>query len=64
MRANVRTANSTQHYAKITPNTLANACSDAGYFARYVRTIEVLLDRNAVTSGAATDGQPWQSIAA
>ena len=51
---------STQHYAKITPNTLAKAYTDAGYFARNVRTIEVLIDRDAVTSGAAGDGQPWQ----
>ncbi len=50
----------TQHYAKITPNTLARAYSDAGYFARNVRSIEVLLDRDAITSGAAAAGQPWQ----
>ena len=55
-----RTPNTTQHYAKITPNTLTKAYTDAGYFARNVRTIEVLLDRDAVTSGAAADGQPWQ----
>ena len=55
-----RTPTTTQHYAKITPNTLAQAYSDAGYFARNVRTIEVLLDRDAVTSGAAAAGQPWQ----
>jgi integrase len=55
-----RTPNTTQHYAKITPNTLAKAYRDAGYFARNVRTIEVLLDRDAVTSGAAAAGQPWQ----
>jgi integrase len=55
-----RTPNSTQHYAKITPNTLTRAYTEAGYFARNVRTIEVLLDRNAVTSGAAAAGQPWQ----
>ena len=48
---------STQHYAKITPNTLSRAYTEAGYFARNVRTIEVLLDRDAVASG---DGQPWQ----
>jgi hypothetical protein len=41
------------------PNTLSKAYTEAGYFARNVRTIEVLLDRDAVTSGAAT-GQPWQ----
>ncbi|MBR7839490.1 tyrosine-type recombinase/integrase [Actinospica durhamensis] len=51
---------STQHYAKITPNTLAKAYNDAGYFARNVRTIEVLVDRDAVTSGAAAAGEPWQ----
>lgn len=55
-----RSPESTQHYAKITPNTLAKAYNDAGYFARNVRAIEVLVDRDAVTSGAAADGQPWQ----
>jgi integrase len=55
-----RTPASTQHYAKITPNTLAQAYSDAGYFARNVRTIEVLVDRDAVTNGTAAGGQPWQ----
>ena len=51
---------STQHYAKITPNTLTRAYQDAGYFERNVRTIEVLIDRDAVASGAAATGQPWQ----
>ena len=55
-----RSPNTTQHYAKITPNTLTKAYTEAGYFARNVRTIEVLLDREAVASGEATDGQPWQ----
>ncbi len=55
-----RTPNTTQHYAKITPNTLSKAYTDAGYFARNVRTIEVLVDRDAVTSGAAAAGEPWQ----
>lgn len=50
----------TAHYAKITPNTLAKAYNDAGYFARNVSTIEVLVDRNAVTSVAAAAGEPWQ----
>jgi hypothetical protein len=45
---------------KITPNTLTKAYTDAGYFARNVRTIEVLLDRDAITSGAAAAGGPWQ----
>ncbi|MBN9748554.1 transposase [Amycolatopsis sp. A1MSW2902] len=51
---------STQHYAKITPKTLSKAYQDAGYFSRNVRTIEVLVDRDAVTSGEAANGQPWQ----
>jgi integrase len=55
-----RSPESTQHYAKITPNTLAGAYNDAGYFERNVRTIEVLVDRDAVTSGAAANGEPWQ----
>lgn len=50
----------TQHYAKISPNTLSKAYTEAGYFARNIRTIEVLIDRDAVTSGTATTGQPWQ----
>jgi integrase len=50
----------TQHYAKITPNTLSKAYTEAGYFARNMRTIEVLLDRDAVTSGSAASGEPWQ----
>ncbi len=55
-----QTPNTTQHYAKITPNTLTRAYTEAGYFARNLRTIEVLLDRDAVASGAAASGEPWQ----
>ncbi|MFG2525995.1 hypothetical protein [Streptomyces sp. NPDC048527] len=55
-----RTPEATTHYAKLTPNTLARAYNDVGYFARNVRTIEVLVDRDAVTSGAAASGEPWQ----
>jgi integrase len=35
----------TQNYAKITPNTLTKAYTQAGYFARNLRTIEVLLSQ-------------------
>ena len=55
-----RTPTTTQHYAKITPNTLSKAYTQAGYFARNVRTIEVLLDRDAVASGSSAAGEPWQ----
>ena len=55
-----RSPQSTQHYAQITPTTLSKAYSDAGYFARNVRTIDVLLDREAVKTGASASGAPWQ----
>jgi len=55
-----RSPNTTQHYARITPTKLTRAYSDAGYFARNVRAIEVLLDRDAVQSGVAASGTPWQ----
>jgi integrase len=55
-----RSPQSTQFYAKINPATLTRAYDDAGYFARNVRTIEVLVDRDAVTSAAAAAGEPWQ----
>jgi integrase len=55
-----RSPQSTTFYAKITPTTLNKAYDDAGYFARNVRTIEVLLNRDAVTSGQAAAGEPWQ----
>jgi hypothetical protein len=55
-----RELSSTQHYAKITPNTLTRAYRDAGYFERNIRTIEVLIDRDTVTTGTAATGQPWQ----
>ncbi|WP_234390483.1 hypothetical protein [Streptomyces sp. MMG1533] len=55
-----RTPDATTHYARLTPDTLARACNDAGCFARDVRTIEVLVGRGAVASGAAANGEPWQ----
>lgn len=55
-----RSPASTQHYAKISPATLSKAYTEAGYFARNLRTIEVLLDRDAVTAGNVGDGAPWQ----
>lgn len=55
-----RSPATTQNYAAITPTTLARAYTDAGYFARNLRTIEVLVDREAVTTGAAAGGTPWQ----
>ena len=55
-----RSPETTHHYAQITPNTLTKAYTDAGYFSRNVRTIEVLIDWEAVLNGAAAAGKPWQ----
>jgi hypothetical protein len=50
---------STQHYVEITPLRQAKALKDADYFGRALRLVEVLLDKEAVTSGAAAKGEPW-----
>src|SRR5688500_14439001 len=50
----------TQQYARIAPTKLAKAYADAGYFGRNVRTIEVLIDQDAIKSGAAATGEPWR----
>ncbi len=55
-----RSPQSTQFYAKISPATLTRAYDDAGYFSRNMRTVEVLVDRDAVASEAAAAGEPWQ----
>jgi integrase len=49
----------TQHYVKITPTKLAKAYGDAGYFARNVRAIEVLIDQESVRNGQAV-AEPWK----
>jgi integrase len=51
---------STQHYARVAPLTLTKAYRDAGYFARNVRAIEVLLERDAITDGTAASGNPFE----
>ncbi len=52
-----RSPETTQHYTKISPKALARAYTDAGYFARNVRAIEVLIDREAVQQNS---GERWQ----
>jgi hypothetical protein len=54
-----RYLSSTQHYVQVTPTRLAKAFADADYFARNLRTVEVLLDQDAVRRGAAARGEPW-----
>ena len=50
----------TQSYIALEPTKLAKAYADAGYFARNVRAIEVLIDQDAVKSAAAARGEPWR----
>lgn len=50
----------TRYYAQITPTKLAKAYTDTADFARNVRTIEVLIDRDAIVTGSVTTGTPWQ----
>ncbi|GAB4440315.1 MAG: tyrosine-type recombinase/integrase [Chloroflexi bacterium OHK40] len=55
-----RSPASTQHYAKVTPTKLTQAYQQADYFARNVRTIQVLIDQEAVRTGDAAKGLPWK----
>jgi integrase len=55
-----RSPESTRHYVTVTPTRLAKSYTDAGYFRRNVRTIEVLIDQDVVKSGAAAGGEPWR----
>jgi len=50
----------TQHYVAQSPTKLANAYRDAGYFARNLRAIEVLVDQQAIADGSAAKGTPWR----
>src|SRR6266568_2906598 len=50
----------TQHYVSTSPTKLAQAYKDAGYFSRNVRAIEVLIDQDTITNGAAANGSPWR----
>ncbi|MFC5198221.1 hypothetical protein [Streptomyces kaempferi] len=52
---------STRHYAAILQRALSAAYQRADYFARNVRTIQVLVDRESILTGAAAGGeQPWK----
>jgi hypothetical protein len=52
-------ANSTQHYLDISPTKMAQSFRNAGYFARNVRAIDVLIDRDVVLNGKAAL-EPWK----
>ena len=51
---------STRHYATILQRRLTAAYKKADYFARNVRTIQVLIDRDTIMTGAAAAGEPWK----
>jgi hypothetical protein len=55
-----RSPHATQDYARITPTKLARSYEQADYFNRNLRTIDVLIDRDVVQSGAAARGDPWR----
>jgi len=57
-----RSIQTTRHYAAITPTHLAKSYTDADYFARNVRTIDVLIDQQAIVSGDAAKGLPWRYV--
>jgi integrase len=51
---------STQHYLKVDPTRLASQVAKAGYLEQNLATVEVLLDQDAVRSGAAARGEVWK----
>ena len=54
-----RSPDSTRHYTKTSPTRLAKSYQDAGYFARNLRAVEVLIDQGAVRAGLAA-GEAWK----
>lgn len=55
-----RSPATTQSYVALEPTKLAKAYADAGYLARNVRAIEVLIDQDALKNAAAASGEPWR----
>ncbi|HBY95356.1 MAG TPA: transposase [Chloroflexi bacterium] len=55
-----RTPQTTQYYVQVTPTKQAQAYAAAGELARTQRLIEVLIDQDAIRSGAAQEDQPWR----
>jgi hypothetical protein len=51
---------STRHYAAIVQRRLSAAYKKADYFARNVRTIQVLIDRETILSGGAANCESWK----
>ncbi len=53
---------STRYYVALSPTKLARSYRHAEYFKRNLRCIEVLLDQEAIRSGATSDGEPWRYV--
>ena len=53
-----RSPATTQHYVAFNPTRLARAYTEAQYFQRNLRMMNVLIDQQAVKSGAT--GEPWR----
>src|SRR6266487_220963 len=51
---------STQSYVQVDPTRLASKVAKTGYLEQNMATIEVLLDQDAVMSGAAAAGAAWK----
>ncbi len=54
------TFTSTQSYVLVDPTKLASKVAKTGYLEQNMATVEVLLDQDAVLSGAAARGEPWK----
>lgn len=54
-----RSPEATRHYAKISPTKLAKSYEEAGYFARNIRAVEVLINQDTVRNGISSD-EPWK----
>lgn len=50
----------TRCYVQITATRQAQAYSNAQYFRRNIRLIDVLIDQDAIRSGATAKGEPWR----
>lgn len=57
-----RRLESTQWYAKVTPEKLTEAYLDARYFERNVAVVQVLLDRAVIENGAAAKGETYKYV--
>jgi len=48
-----------RHYLVVTPTQLAQSYQKAGILQKNLRQIKVLIDKDAVESGAVANGEPW-----